>query len=179
MENPNAVKIEDFFSKVLSVIGKTTDAQIAETLMKGHKTISVAESLTGGMICSRLASISGSSNYFIGGIVCYNTRLKVTEVGVPAALISKHGVASREVAIAMAENIRKKYRTDIGLSATGFAGPAASPTEPVGLAYVALATEQGTEVRELRLQGVRTEVREKATQAALGLLWLKLSGEEL
>ncbi len=178
MENP-AVKIDDFFSKVLSVIGKTTDAQISETLLKSHKTISVAESLTGGMICSRLAAIPGSSSYFIGGIVCYNTRIKVMEVGVPAALISKNGIASKEVAISLAENIRRKYKTDIGISATGFAGPAAAPGEPVGLVFVALATDQGTESRELRLQGVRNEVREKATQAALGLLWLKISGEEI
>jgi len=179
MDNPNVPKIEDFFSKVLAVIGKTTDSQIAETLLKSHKTISVAESLTGGMICSRMASIAGSSNYFIGGIVCYNTRIKVMEVGVPAALISKHGVASKEVAIVLADNIRKKYKTDIGLSATGFAGPSSTPGEPVGLAFVAMSSDQGTEVRELRLQGPRNEVREKATQAALGLLWLKISGEEL
>ena len=101
------------------------------------------------------------------------------EVGVPAALISKNGIASKEVAISLAENIRRKYKTDIGISATGFAGPAAAPGEPVGLVFVALATDQGTESRELRLQGVRNEVREKATQAALGLLWLKISGEEI
>jgi len=173
------IKLEDFFTKVLSVIGRTTEAQIAETLRKNKQTVAVAESLTGGLISSRLTNVSGSSDYFIGGIVCYSTRAKVAQVGVPAALISQFGVVSKEVAISMAEEIKKRFRTEIGLAATGVAGPAPVPPAPVGKVFIALASDRETEWKELNLQGSRTEIREKAAQAALGLLWLYLGGEEV
>ena len=173
------IKLEDFFTKVLSVIGKTTDEQLMELLKESKATVAVAESLTGGLISARLTKIAGSSEFFIGGIVCYHNRVKVIDVGVPANLISKHGPASKEVAIAMAESIRKRMRTTVGLAATGAAGPTPLPPAPVGLTYIALASEKGTEWKELHLQGTRTEIREKAAQAALGLLWLHFGGEEV
>lgn len=176
---PIEIKLEDFFTKVLSAIGKSTDEQIAELLSKNKLTLSVAESVTGGIISSRLTAVPGASEYFIGGIVCYNNRTKVMDVGVPAALISKYGPVSREVAIAMAEGARKRMRTSIGLSSTGAAGPKPLPPAPVGQTFIALSSEKGTEFKELRLQGTRAEIREKAAQAALGLLWLHLGGEEI
>lgn len=176
---PVEIKLEDFFTKVLSVIGKTTDQQIADLLKKSRQTVSVAESFTGGMIASRLTAVSGSSEYFIGGIVCYSPRIKVVQVGVPAALISQYGAVSKEVAISLAEEIRKRFRTDIGISSTGVAGPGPVPPVPVGKAFIALASNRETEWKELNLQGTRGEIREKAAQAALGLLWLYLGGEEV
>lgn len=173
------VKLEDFFTKVLSVIGKTTEVQIAELLRKSRQTVAVAESLTGGLISNRLTSIPGSSDYFIGGIVCYSTRAKVSQVGVPAALISQYGVISKEVAISLAEEVKKRFHTDIGVAATGAAGPAPVPPSPVGKVFIALASNRETEWKELNLQGNRNEIREKTTQAALGLLWLYLGGEEV
>jgi PncC family amidohydrolase len=173
------IKLEDFFTKVLSMIGKITDQQIAETLKKSKQTISVAESLTGGLISGRLTNVAGSSDYFIGGIVCYHPRIKVVNVGIPASLISQYGMVSKEVAIALAQGIRQRFKTDIGLSSTGVAGPIPIPPAPVGKAFIALASNQETEWKELNLQGTRTEIREKAAQAALGLLWLHLGGEEM
>lgn len=173
------VKLEDFFTKILSVIGKTTDQQIADLLKKSKQTLAVAESVTGGMISSRLTNIPGSSVYFIGGLVCYSTRVKVIQLGVPAQLISQCGVVSKEVAISMAEEIRKRFRTDIGLSVTGAAGPSPVPPAPAGKVFIALASDRETDWKELHLQGPRSEVREKSTQAALGLLWLYLGGEEV
>ncbi len=174
---PIEIKLEDFFTKMLSAIGRTTDEQIAELLRKNKTTISVAESLTGGLISGRLTAVSGASDYFIGGSVCYHNRIKVMDVGVAPSLISKHGPVSSEVAIAMAEGVRRHMRTDIGLSATGAAGPKPLPPAPVGLTYIALSSEKGSEWKELHLQGTREEIREKAAQAALGLLWLFLGGE--
>lgn len=173
------IKLEDFFTKVLSVIGRTTDAQIADLLKKSKQSVAVAESVTGGLVSSRLTSVAGSSDFFIGGIVSYSPRIKVTQVGVPAGVISQYGVVSKETAIAMAEEIKKRFRTDIGLSATGVAGPAPIPPMPVGRVYLALASNRETEWKELNLQGTRAEIREKAAQAALGLLWLYLGGEEV
>ncbi|MGB9613443.1 MAG: CinA family protein [Candidatus Margulisiibacteriota bacterium] len=172
------VKLEDFFTKILSVIGKTTEQQIAELLKKSKQTVAVAESLTGGMVSARLTTVAGSSDFFIGGIVCYSPRIKVTQVGVPASLISQYGVVSKEVAISIAEEIKKRFKTDIGLSTTGVAGPTPLPPAPVGRVYIALASNRETEWKELNLQGTRSEIREKAAQAALGLLWLYLGGEE-
>jgi len=177
--NPVEIKLEDFFTKVLSVIGRTTDQQIADLLNKSKQTVSVAESITGGLISNRLTNVPGSSEYFIGGIVCYSPRIKVVQVGVPAALINQYGAVSKEVAISLAEEIRKRFRTDIGISATGVAGPTPIPPAPVGKVYIALASNREAEWKELNLQGTRAEIREKAAQAALGLLWLHLGGEEV
>ena len=183
MAEPNLptveIKLEDFFTKVLSVIGRTTDQQISDLLRKSKQTVAVAESVTGGLIASRLTSVAGSSDYFIGGIVCYSSRIKVVQVGVPAALISQYGVVSKEVAISLAEEIKKRFRTDVGIAATGVAGPAPIPPAPVGKVYIALASNREAEWKELNLQGGRNEIREKAAQAALGLLWLYLGGEEV
>lgn len=173
------IKLEDFFTKVLSIIGRTTDQQIAELLRKNKQTLSVAESVTGGLVTSRLTSIPGSSDYLIGSLICYATRVKVSQLGVPAALISQFGVVSKEAALAMAEEVKKRFRTDIGLSTTGAAGPAPLPPAPVGRVYIALAGNKGAEWKELNLQGTRNEIREKAAQACLGLLWLYLGGEDV
>jgi nicotinamide-nucleotide amidase len=173
------VKLEDFFTKVLSVIGRTTEVEVAELLKKSKKTVAVAESLTGGILSSKLTSQPGSSEYFIGGIVSYHNRIKVMELGVPASAIAQGSPVSKEVVIAMAEGIRKRYRSDIGLAATGVAGPATTtPPKPIGLTYIGLASDQGTVFKELQLTGGRAEIREKAAAAALGLLWLHLGGDE-
>jgi nicotinamide-nucleotide amidase len=174
------VRLEDFFTRVLSVIGKTTEIEVADLLRKAKKTVAVAESLSGGLLSSKLTSQPGSSDFFIGGIVCYHNRIKVMELGVPASAIAQGSPVSKEVVIAMAEGIRKRYRSDIGLSATGIAGPASTtPPKPIGLTFIGLASDQGTIFKELHLTGGRAEIREKAAAAALGLLWLHLGGDEV
>jgi len=172
-----AVVIDDFFSKIMEEIGKITDDQVAEILKTSHQTIAAAESVTGGKLSDRLTGISGSSEYFIGSIVSYHSRIKVAELMVPGALIAKEGVVSDKVARAMAEGIRKRFKTDIGLSTTGCAGPLPLPPAPVGQVFIALADGSGTECHELRLMGTREEIRDKASQAALGLLWTHLGGQ--
>lgn len=176
---PVEVKLEDFFAKMLSAIGRTTDEQIAELLKKNKLTVAVAESVSGGLVSSRLTAIGGASEYFIGGYVSYHNRVKVMDLGVPPLTISQHGAVSREVAIAMAEGARKRTRADIGLAVTGAAGPKPLPPSPVGATFIALSTEKGNEWKELFLQGSRTEIREKAAQATLGLLWLYLGGDDI
>ena len=172
--NEKEFKIENFESKILPGMGRISDDQIAELLKETNHTVSAAESLTGGLVCERLTNIAGSSAYFIGGIVSYHNRIKVAELQIPGSLIAAKGAVSREVASAMAEGIRRRFKTDIGLSTTGCAGPTPQPPAPVGLAYVAVASIKGTEVQELHLQGTRQEIREKAAQAAVGLLWQHL-----
>jgi PncC family amidohydrolase len=176
---PVEIKIEDFFTKVLSVIGRTTDLQLSALLKSGHQTVAVAESITAGMVCARLANVPGSTEYFLGGIVSYHNRIKVSEVGVPAALIAKHGAVSKEVAVAMAENIRKKFKSEIGLAVTGLAGPKREDGLLPGKVFIALSSHRGVEFKELHLMGTRNEIRKKAAQACLGLLWLFLGGDEV
>ena len=173
------IKLENFFTRVLSMIGKVTNQQIADLLKKSKQTVSVAESVTGGLISSRLTSAAGSSDFFIGGIVCYHPRIKVIQLGVPASLINQHGIVSKEVSIALAEGIRNRFKTDIGLASTGAAGPDPLPPAPVGKVYIALSSNTGTEWKELNLQGTRAEIRKKTAQATLGLLWLHLGGGEI
>jgi nicotinamide-nucleotide amidase len=173
-------QIEGFLSRVLSAIGKTTDEELADALKKEGLTVAVAESLTGGLISERLSALPGASEYFIGAIVCYTNRIKVMELAIPPALIAKEGPVSHDVAVLMAENIRKKFKTSIGLSATGVAGPSTtSPPKPIGLTYIAISSDKGTACKELNLQGSRKDIRDKAAQGALGLLWLHINEQSL
>ena len=181
-EMRHAVEIEDFFSRVLAVIGRTTDKEVAHLLRSRRLTLATAESVTGGLLAGRLTATPGSSDYFIGGVVCYSNRIKVMELGIPAALIAEHGAVSPEVAVAMAEGICKRFRVGVGLATTGVAGPGVpagtTPPKPIGTVYVAVSSREGKEVKELNLKGTRREIRDKAVQGALGLLWLHLGGEE-
>ncbi len=140
-------------------------------LSMGGRTVSVAESCTGGRLGWRLTRVPGSSDYFLGGVIAYSDGLKKRLLGVRAALLRKHGAVSREVAEEMAIRVREKCGSDYGLSVTGIAGPGGGSKEkPVGLVYVAVADEREVRVRELRLSGGRAAVRSASAQGALDLL---------
>jgi len=139
-----------------------------------HLTLAVAESCTGGLIAERLTEVSGSSRTFLGGAVVYTNALKTTFANVSAGLIATHGAISEPVARALAEGIRQRTGASIGIGVTCIAGPTpgteADANKPVGLLYVALAYEQQTSVKELRLTGDRERIRWWASQHALDLL---------
>ena len=138
-------------------------------------TLAVAESCTGGLLAERVTSISGSSRYFLGGVVVYSNALKTKFADVPAGLITQHGAVSREVAAALAEGIRKRCKATFGIGITGVAGPAGGTEEkPVGLVYIALASEDRTQVEERKFPGDRKRVRWFATQLALDMIRRKL-----
>ena len=138
-------------------------------------TLAVAESCTGGLLAERVTSISGSSRYFLGGVVVYSNALKTKFADVPAGLITEHGAVSREVAAALAEGIRKRCKATFGIGITGVAGPAGGTEEkPVGLVYIALASEDRTQVEERKFPGDRKRVRWFATQLALDMIRRKL-----
>jgi nicotinamide-nucleotide amidase len=140
-------------------------------MMMRQKTVAVAESCTGGLLAERLTQNSGSSNFFVGGVVCYSNPLKTSMVGVPAALIEQHGAVSQPVAQAMAEGIRARSGASIGIGITGVAGPSGgSPEKPVGLVFISLADARGTQVREFRFPGNRERIRLWASQMALEML---------
>jgi nicotinamide-nucleotide amidase len=138
-------------------------------------TLAVAESCTGGLVAERITSVSGSSRYFLGGAVVYSNQLKTAFADVPAELIAAHGAVSSQVAVALAEGIRKRCGATLGLGVTGVAGPNGGTSEkPVGLVFHALASEQGTEVMERKFPGDRERVRRFASQHALDMVRRKL-----
>jgi len=149
---------------------------VARLLERHHKTLAVAESLTGGLVMYRLCQVSGISTYFLGGVVAYANEAKTYQLGVPAELIEQHGAVSREVAEAMARGARERFGADLAVSTTGIAGPGgATPTKPVGLAYVAVAGEGGISHKEVNWIGAhRLDVMSRTATAALNELRLRL-----
>ncbi len=167
-----ADKIEiELGDHVFSTHGETLEQVVGMFLGMKEKTLAVAESCTGGLLAERLTRAPGSSNFFLGGALCYSNALKTRFAGVAPELLEQHGAVSKPVARAMAEGIRKNTGAAIGVGITGIAGPdGGTPEKPVGLVFVSLADERGTQVREFRFPGDRARVRLWATQAALEII---------
>jgi PncC family amidohydrolase len=141
---------------------------IGDLLRERGWTISIAESCTGGLICDRITDVSGSSDYFMGGMVNYSNESKAEHLGIPLDYISKHGAVSPQVAKRMAQGVRKTFHTTFGLSTTGVAGPTGgTKRSPVGRVFVGIAKGNRTWVKKLDLKGSRREIKEKATEKAL------------
>jgi nicotinamide-nucleotide amidase len=156
---------------VFSTQGQSLEEVVGMYLVMRQKTLAVAESCSGGLLAERLTHNSGSSNFFVGGAICYSNDLKTKFAGVPKALIEEHGAVSQPVAQAMAEGIRARTGASLGVGITGIAGPTGgSPEKPVGLVFIGLADERGTQVREFRFPGNRERVRLWATQMALEMI---------
>ena len=171
-----ADKIEDELQDALySSKGESLEQIVGYYLQMRNATLAAAESCTGGLLAERLTSIGGSSRYFLGGAVVYSNELKTEFADVPADLITKHGAVSAEVAVAMAEGIRKRCKATFGVGITGVAGPTGgTPDKPVGLVYHALSGEYGHEVVEKKFPGDRKRVRWFASQQALDMIRRKL-----
>lgn len=169
-------KIEDELGDfVFSDNGDSLEQIVSYFLQMRNATLAVAESCTGGMLAERLTSISGSSRYFIGGAVVYSNELKIQFADVPQDVLDVYGAVSEQVARALAEGIRKRCGTTLGLGVTGVAGPTGGTAEkPVGLVYHALASENGTEVVKRNFLGDRERVRWSASQQALDMVRRKL-----
>lgn len=158
--------------------GKTPEEKIGILLRRRKLSLSLAESCTGGLIAHRITNVSGSSDYFKMGIVSYSNGSKVGFLGVPSRDIDCYGAVSRQVAEKMAQGIRLKAKTDIGLATTGIAGPQGGTWEtPVGTVFIGLDHQGGTEVREFRFDGSREEIKEKASQKSLEILMDYLMGK--
>ncbi|MCD6098105.1 CinA family nicotinamide mononucleotide deamidase-related protein [bacterium] len=156
---------------------KKLEQVIGEILRTRGQTLSVAESCSGGMLASRIVSVSGSSDYFLAGIVSYSNEAKKKLLGVREETLRKFGAVSPETAAEMAEGARKIHNCDFALSTTGIAGPTGGTREkPVGLVYIGLATKEGWSVRRYFMPSERNIFRLKTTQAALNILWVYLTG---
>lgn len=166
---------EELGDSVFSDNGDSLEQIVGYYLQMRGATLAVAESCTGGLLGERITSVSGSSRYFLGGAIVYSNELKAAFADVSAGLIAKHGAVSREVAVAMAEGIRKRCGATLGVGITGVAGPTGATAEkPVGLVFHALASEQGTDVVERSFPGDRKRIRWFASQQALDMVRRKL-----
>jgi nicotinamide-nucleotide amidase len=156
---------------VYSTKGESLEEVVGMYLVMRRKTVAVAESCTGGLLAERLTRTAGSSIYFLGGMVCYSNELKTKLAGVPAPLIEAHGAVSQSVAQALAEGARGRMGATIGVGVTGIAGPSGGTSQkPVGLVFVALADERGTQVREFHFPGTRDRIRHWASQMGLEMI---------
>jgi nicotinamide-nucleotide amidase len=151
---------------------ETMEAVVVRLARAAGKTVATAESCTGGLVASRITNVSGSSEMFRYGWVTYANEAKMTELGVVAALLEKHGAVSAEVSQAMAEGALRRSGADFAVAVTGIAGPTGgTPEKPVGLVYFALATRNGkTQIVEQSLSRTRETFKYMASQIALDLV---------
>ena len=144
---------------------------VGQLLQSANKTVSVAESCTGGMIAARLIDVPGSSAYVDGGVVAYSNEVKINVLGVDAGVIETWGAVSRETAEAMANGVRNLTHSDVGLAVTGVAGPdGGTPNKPVGLVYIALTSEKGVYCKKCQFPGNRQSVRTATMFTALNMI---------
>jgi len=157
----------------------TMEEAVGRLLKECGKTLATAESCTGGLLGGRITSVSGSSTYYLGGVVAYSNEVKTRSLGVDAGLIEREGAVSEAVAREMAKGIRKLLGADIGVAVTGIAGPTGgTPEKPVGLVYIAVADSEGEWVKENRFARDRERVREWSVQFALDMVRRRLIGRD-
>jgi nicotinamide-nucleotide amidase len=156
-------------------------AEIVRLLTASHRTVAIAESLTGGRVIAALVDVPGASAVVRGGVVAYATPLKQSLLGVDAQLLAERGPVDPEVARQMADGARRAAAVegraaDVGIATTGVAGPGPQDDAPVGLVFIAVVDDAGAQVRELTLSGDREAIRAGATRAVLALLLERLAG---
>ena len=157
-------------ASVYSTDGRNLEAVVGDLLRERALTIAIAESCTGGLLASRLTDVPGSSDYVERGVVCYSNRSKTDLVGVPEEMIREHGAVSEPVARAMADGIRARARSSIGIGVTGIAGPGGgTPQKPVGTVAIAVVADDEARVRTFQFIGGREMVKFQAAQSALNM----------
>jgi nicotinamide-nucleotide amidase len=162
---------------IFSDDGRPLEAVVGGLLRAHGLTIAVAESCSGGLLASRLTDIPGSSEYFDRGAVCYSNQAKVDWLGVEPELIAQHGAVSEPVALAMAQGIRARSASNVGIGVTGIAGPGGGTAEkPVGTVAIAVVTPAREWVRTFLFFGDRNLVKFQSAQGAMNMLRLVLLG---
>lgn len=148
---------------------------VCKLLLEKNLTISTAESCTGGLVSATLINYPGVSSVFMEGCVTYSNEAKINRLGVKKETLDKFGAVSEETAIEMAQGIAKNFKTNIGLSTTGIAGPGGGSNEkPVGLVYIGIYINGKTIVKKFIFDGNRQEIRLKATNTILNELKIEL-----
>jgi nicotinamide-nucleotide amidase len=167
---------EELGGIVYGVDDETLEAVVGRLLRERGLTMATAESLTAGLLGGRITSIAGASDYYLGGMVAYATDAKASQLGVDPALLEAEGPVSEPVAAAMAAGARKVFGADLGLAATGVAGPTEQSGRPVGTLCLGVADSTGTTTRTLTAPGDRTQIRLWTCTVALDLARRRLQG---
>jgi nicotinamide-nucleotide amidase len=183
LETEVAAQIEQVLPRIHEFIYSYDDAEfeavIARHLRESGQTLAVAESCTGGYLAHLLTKVPGSSAYFLGGVVSYSNDSKQTLLGVRAETLAAHGAVSEATIREMAEGVRQRLGTDLGLATSGIAGPdGGTPDKPVGTVWIALADATGTLTRRLQLGGTREQNIHLSALNLLNLLRKRLLPEE-
>tara|TARA_A200000113_G_scaffold113111_1_gene101556 strand:+ start:601 stop:1842 length:1242 start_codon:yes stop_codon:yes gene_type:complete len=157
---------------IVGIEGETSIEKRIFELFKSHsKTLSLAESCTGGKIASRIVNLSGASQYFKGGLIPYNNNAKVSLLNIPRVVIDKFSDVSEEVAMRMAIEVRKKFNSDISLAVTGNAGPLkGNNNEPIGKVFIAVSSENKSFVKEFNFGNHRERIIERAVNKSFEIL---------
>jgi len=172
----NIEKLHEFLMErlgdnVFSDDGQSLESVIGGLLTQKKETLALAESCTGGYLGHRITNVPGSSGYFLAGLIVYSNAHKVQTVGIPVELIEKFGAVSSEVAGEMAARVREIAGAHYGLAITGIAGPGGGTDEkPVGLVYIALASDRNVQVVKNIFLGDRERIKYQSSQKALDLL---------
>ena len=149
---------------------------VGEELTRRKRTITVAESCTGGLLAKMLTDIPGATGYFRCGWIAYSNEAKISELGVPAGQIAEYGAVSEQVAESMARGARKRADTDFAIGITGIAGPAGGTEQkPIGLVYISVDSERENQTTRHIFSHDRQAIRLRAAQTALNMLRLKLN----
>lgn len=147
------------------------EEQLGQVFTRKGLTLATAESCTGGLLASRIVNVSGSSSYFVGGVVSYANLAKEILLGVEHSTLENHGAVSEQVAKQMANSVRKRLGVDVAISVTGIAGPTGgTPDKPVGLVWIGLSDTQGDRAVHFLWGSDRTGNRELSVEAALKML---------
>jgi len=180
-------EMDSLVSKLYSIIGdiivgyetlNPIELEIAKKLIKSNYTLSVAESLTGGLLSSRLTSFPGASNFFKGSVTAYDTNVKINTLGVNKKTIKNHSVVSKEVADEMASNIKNILNSDFSISTTGNAGPTKGDSDcEVGKIFISIATLSDIKSFEFNFGNNREKNINKTVNKALELLFQEINSE--
>ena len=178
-------EMDSLVSKLYSIIGEIIvgyetlnpiELEIAKKLIKSNYTLSVAESLTGGLLSARLTSFPGASNFFKGSVTAYDTNVKINTLGVNKKTIKNHSVVSKEVADEMASNIKNILNSDFSISTTGNAGPTKGDSDcEVGKIFISIATLSDIKSFEFNFGNNREKNINKTVNKALELLFQEIN----
>lgn len=175
---PALQKVKDILGDVIYGIDvESLEERVLNLLSEKNLTLSTAESCTGGLVSKRITDIAGASQVFLGGVTAYSNEIKTNILGVEASVIQNQGAVCEEVARQLAEGVKEKFHSDLGIGITGIAGPQSDDTnKEVGTVFVALATKEQTFCRSLHLGVDRSRVRTMAANHALDMVRRYLTG---
>ena len=186
MREDQIVRIENELKGLHAILGDiiysdkddTLESAIGEILKASGKTLSTAESCTGGMISSLITSVPGSSEYFLGSVTSYANSVKENVLGVPSKIIEEYGAVSSECVSAMAEGVRRLTGSDYSVATSGIAGPGGgSDQKPVGTVWIGVSSHMGTETFSLRFNSDRKRNIERFSSSALHILLKRIKNE--